>query len=403
MQHHHRKLVSRACSVLFIILLLGGCREAAQPSPLPSSTAPVDGEIAQPAPLSTPIAPTYEITLTELPLEEALPHFQDDISQEMLTGIDDLEAQGMNAVHTLRRFGVSDDNLTSGTRAIIEPGQALEGYLLIVNTEERPLNYGLLATVDYEAAQVAFNGEVVPLPTLHLKPDTRRAFHFSLPALSEGLHSFVITYIVEPHRFMVVSSRAERPPDPIQSKIFGNRDAPTEVGLLILATAEAPKTVEAWPRQAREIEPGHTVLTTRATLQKKEPGPDESEWVWHADQLRAGEDVTRYLKFGGFYDNVGSTDTIPIRVLVWWDDLLTQTDELEISVTEFASDRYLPYTIHVPTYLYHGPHTLTVVTYPYPYYLRSWKEEGWEPNAGFFSHLAARVNVFVESDLKLGP
>ena len=39
-------------------------------------------------------------------------------------------------------------------------------------------------------------------------------------------------------------------------------------------------------------------------------------------------------------------------------------------------NKLIPYTIHVPTDLSEGIHTLTVVAYPYPYYLRWWGDDG---------------------------
>ncbi len=63
-----------------------------------------------------------------------MPHFQDNVSQEKLNGINFITQSGMMAVHTIARFGPDDQDLTSGVYIILEPGQDLSGYLLLTDT-----------------------------------------------------------------------------------------------------------------------------------------------------------------------------------------------------------------------------------------------------------------------------
>jgi len=72
-------------------------------------------------------------------------------------------------------------------------------------------------------------------------------------------------------------------------------------------------------------------------------------------------------------------------------------DEIVIAANAAIQGEYLPYTIQVPFFMKQGIHELTVVGFPYPYYLRWWEDGSeWSPNVRYFSHLMARVPITVE-------
>ena len=165
----------------------------------------------------------YTLSITEIPLEQAMPHFQDNVSQEKLNGIDSITQSGMMAVHTIARFGPDDQNLTSGVYIILEPGQDLSGYLLLTDTLKYSHDFKLVATLDYFPIQLEFNRTIQSFPELSLEPETQRAFRFSLPPLSEGLHTIIVTFIVEPNHYFSFDPTKDFDPAENEAMSFSQR------------------------------------------------------------------------------------------------------------------------------------------------------------------------------------
>jgi len=131
--------------------------------------------------------------LTEISADEALPYFQDQVSQEIFNGIQAVTESGMVSVHTQFRFGPHDDELTSGVATTLQPGEGMTGYLMILSTYKYTHTFGLLTTLDYQPIQVQYNDDLQTLPQVTLEPGVWRAFQVTLSPLAEGLHALVTT------------------------------------------------------------------------------------------------------------------------------------------------------------------------------------------------------------------
>lgn len=337
----------------------------------------------------------YLFSLTEISVDEAMQYFRDPASQEQLNGIDAITEAGWKSIHTIARFGPTDQELTSGVSAALKPGEPFVGYLLIANIQEYGYDIGFVATLDYEPLQIDYN-EMPPhaLPVVHFEPGATRAFRFFLSPLPEGLHTLVITYVTDPYRVFIFDPTRF---DPETSVAIGVRAQPHEFGVLLFVTPAVPQTVADWPAQARAFLPDQTVRLDSAQLLKN-PLPGRSGQLLAKDAVEAGETVTYYAKFLGPTDP-GEWPDMPVRVLVFWDEMLSQADDLAVPVQATAEGQSIPYPIRVPTGLKAGEHTLMVIAYPYPNYLRFWRSkdgnETWSANVLFFGYLMARLPVTV--------
>ncbi|HHH42309.1 MAG TPA: hypothetical protein ENK56_09950 [Chloroflexi bacterium] len=379
----HPKLAVILWSIL--LLILGG-----------SCTTDVESGERRPSSPSVSPAP-FDLSLTEIPVEQALEYFQDPVSQEKLSGIESITQSGWKYVHVISKFGPLGGSLTSGVYVVLKPGQTLSGYILLISTLNYPHNFMLLPTLDYRPIQITPDGSLRPFPRLRLEPGVWRAFRFSLTSpLPEGLHTLIITLIIEPDHFFALNPNPALF-DPAENEAMGFRNDTIEFGLLTWVTSRFPQTVLDWPPQARSIPPDQTVLLTEAVLLKEKPAPGAPELFLNKDTARAGETITYYAKFGMGGKGVAKEE-IPVRVLIFWDETLTQVDDLSVPTQWAAERKPIPLRISVPTNLTEGEHTLTVVAYPYPYYLRWWKDgREWHPNAGAFSLPMARLPVTIES------
>jgi len=320
-----------------------------------------------------------------------MPYFQDEFSNEIFLGIEEMKKSGFRTLQAVARFGHSEDNLTSGTYVILEPGQALTGYILPVNTLKFSHDFGIFATLDYLPIQIQYNGDAESFPTLSLDPNIQRAFKFHLHPLSEGLHSLVLKFIIAPNHFFAFHATAS---DPIEDEALSFRDAPIEFGLLIWVTDSPPQSILDWPQQARSIAPENTTLLTDAFLVKERSKNGQPEMMLNTDTVNAGETAIYYIH--PIAADIGKGD-IPLRVLVFWDDILTQTDDLLIPIQTAVEQEYIPYMVHVPDNLSEGDHYLTVIGYPYPYYLRGWGDGSeWRTEVGPYSNLMAHIPVLVK-------
>lgn len=340
-------------------------------------------------PLPTSTASPVTLTLQEISLEEGLIHFEDAMSQEILASVNQLDASGIKSIYTLARYGLDDAHLTAGPAVVLAPEEDLEGYVLLIDALDHAHRIGLLTTLDYQPIQVEFNETLGTLPMVDLEPGQRRAYRFSLPPLPEGLHTLVITYVVDPFTFFDFESRQLTPPE---GEAMGLRDGPFEYGLLIWVTRRAPEAALDWPPATHPLPAEDTARIMQAVLRHEAPGPGEPEMFFHTDTVASGETLTyafRILAARG-------KGQIPIRLLAFWDDHLYQTSDVVIEAEAGQQAEFMPYQIGVPPQLSSGEHYLTVVAYPYPYYLRGWlPDPAWRPNVGAFSHLAARVPITV--------
>lgn len=364
--------------VLFLVTFVYGCN--------PAGNSHIDSMRT-----STPTPSAFEFSLTEIPLEQALPYFQDESGNEILQGITKITDSGILSIHTLARFGPAVDNLTHGVYAVLKPGDELTGYLLLVDTLNYSHEFAFIATLDYLPIDVRYNGINKTLPKLSLGSNTRRAFKFSLPALPEGLHTLVIKFIIEPDHFFAFDSSGM---SLAETEAFNFRGLPFEFGLLVWVTDKHPENPLDWPEQARSIPPEDTTLLMDAFLVKEKPKPGQPEMTLNKDTVNAGKSVTYYIH--PIAADIGKGN-IPLRVLVFWDEILTQVDELLIPVQAAVEQEYIPYKIQVPSNLSEGTHYLTVVGYPYPYYLRGWGDGSeWRTDVGPYSNLMARIPVLIQ-------
>jgi hypothetical protein len=340
---------------------------------------------------STPTPSAFELLFTEVSLEQALPYFQDETGNEIFKGIKEITKSGILSIHTLARFGPTEDNLTDGVYAVLKPGDELTGYLLLVDTLNYSHEFSFIATLDYLPVDVRFNEINETLPKLSLSSNTRRAFRFFLPALPEGLHTLVIKFTIEPDHFFAFDSSGM---SLAETEAFNFRDLPFEFGLLVWVTDEHPENPLDWPEQARSIPPENTTLLMDAYLVKEKPKAGQPEMALNKDTVNAGESINYYIH--PIASDIGKGD-IPLRVLVFWDDILTQVDDLLIPAQAAFAQEYIPYQIQGPANLSEGTHYLTVVGYPYPYYLRGWGDGSeWRTDVGPFSNLMARIPVDVQ-------
>lgn len=377
--------LARWRSVFLLLTLMGLCGGCSRTPAVPSPAGP-----APLPPLSG--APPIEFSITEISLEEAEPYYQDPISHEQLSGIKSITRSGFKSVHILPRFGPEDGELTSGVYLVMPPGKALVGYLRLVPTLTYPHEFGLLATLNYVPIPLQFNGQVQDLPRLHLERGSERAFRFRLPALPEGLYTLVLTLIIEPEYEFDISTPG-KPFDPVQTETQSFRSAPFEFGLLLWVTAQEPHTPLDWPEQARYLPPEETMGHMDTTMVKAKPTAGEYGVLLTRDTVRAGESVTYYARFAAPPST--ATADIPIRTLVFWDDHPTQSDLLAVPPQVAMAADYVPYVIWVPD-LAEGEHTLMVLAYPYPYYLRWWQGGSeWHPEASTYSMLLTRIPVTV--------
>lgn len=372
---------------LAAILPLNGC-------------SPIRSEQLTPVPMIAP-SPTqssYSFSLTEISVDEAIQHFQDPVSREKLNGIDARIRTGFHSTYTVARFGSTDGQLTSGVSAVLKPGESFMGYLLIISTHEHAHDIGFLATLDYEPLQINYDGMPQTLPVARFEPGTTRAFRFSLSSLPEGLHTLVITYVIDPDRVFTLDPTRF---DPEANEAMGLRTGPPyELGVLLFVTPKAPRAIADWPPRARAFPPDQTVRLDAARL-LEESLPGHSSQLLTTATVKAGEVVIYYAKFLGPADP-GEWSDMSVRVLVFWDEILFQTDDLAVPVQATAEGQLIPYPIHVPAGLERGEHTLMVIAYPYPGYLRFWRSEDggelWIANATYFGYLMARLPVTVEHD-----
>lgn len=373
--------------VLVAILSLHGCSSlrSGQPTLTPAT------------PLSPSQSP-YSFSLTKISVDEAMQYFQDPASQEKLNGINAITQAGWTSIHTIARFGPTDQELTSGVSAVLKSGEPFVGYLLIANTYEYGYDIGFVATLDYEPLQINYNGmPPQALPVVHFESGTTCAFWFSLSSLPEGLHTLVITFVTDPDRVFTPDPTRF---DPETNVAMGVRGQPHEFGVLLFVNPTALQTVADWPAQARAFPPDQTVRLDSAQLLKN-PLPGRSGQFLAKDTVKAGETVTYYAKFLG-PTNPGEWPDMPVHVLVFWDEMLSQVDDLAVPVQATAEGQSIPYPIRVSTSLEAGEHTLMVIAYPYPNYLRFWRSkdgsEEWIAHALFFGYLMARLPVTVEHD-----
>ena len=361
-----------------------------------SCTALSEHQVTLSQPQASPTPSPHTFTLTEISADEALPYFQDQVSQEIFNGIQAVTESGMVSVHTQFRFGPHDDELTSGVATTLQPGEGLTGYLMILSTYKYTHTFGLLTTLDYQPIQVQYNDDLQTLPQVTLEPGVWRAFQVTLSPLAEGLHALVTTYIAEPDIIFHFSPTARFAP--VVQEAVGLRLHPYGFGLLIWVTSEIPVRVSDWPEQARFVEPDKTSMIFSASLLKATAPPEGPHMLLLAeDSVEAGQTITYYARLSA---SLGAGN-IPMRILTFWDDRLSQSEVFTMSVEAATQEEYVPYSVHVPEYLEEGEHTLTVVAYPYPYYLRGWGKNGeWISNASFFSHLMARLPITVHNGTK---
>ncbi len=370
------KNISKA--TLFLAIFIYGCN--------PTGNSQVNSIL-----ISTPTPSVFQLSISEIPIEQALPYFQDEASNKIFLDINEITKSGLLSIHTLARFGPAENNLTDGIYAILQPGQELTGYLLLIDTLNYSHEFGFVATLDYLPIDVRFNEINETFPKLRLDSNSRRAFKFFLPALPEGLHTLVIKFIIEPDHLFAFDSTEF---NPAENEALNFRDLPFEFGLLIWATDKHPQSAFDWPEQARSIPPENTTLLMNAYLVKEKPKSGQPEMVLNKDTVNAGESITYYIH--PIAPNLGKGD-IPLRVLVFWDEILSQADNLLIPIQAAVEQEYIPYQIQVPSNLSEGTHYLTVVGYPYPYYLRGWGDGSeWRTDVGPFSNLMARMPVLVQ-------
>ena len=209
--------------------------------------------------------------------------------------------------------------------------------------------------------------------------------------LADKLTAKGIKFIIEPDHFFAFNSNK---PDPAENEAFAFRSMPFEFGLLVWVTDITPQSPLDWPEKAHSIPPENTTLLMDAYLIKEKPASGTPEMTLNKDVVHAGESVTYYIH--PIASDTGKGD-IPLAVLVFWDEILVQADNLLIPVQAAIKQEYIPYKIQVPSNLTEGTHYLTVVGYPYPYYLRGWGDGSeWRIDVGPFSNLMARIPVQVE-------
>lgn len=367
-----------------LTLVLSGCL----------SKSPYDGATELPIPSPTPS--DIVLSLTEVPVEEGLSFYQDPVSLEIFQGIEEVTKADFRSLHIIARFGTSDHELTSGKYVTLPPGQSLAGYLLMIDTMKYSHDFGLLATFDYEPVQILLNERPQTMPIIHLEAGSQKIFRFDLPPLTEGLHTLVVNFIAEPE-LNFLNFDAPDGLDEFEMDSLGWRYGPIEFGILIWATKQPPEKVSDWPLLSRSFSPEKTVFLTEITLLKEKPLPDRSEKVFYKDTVSAGEHITYYMNPHAFDRDSGESGEIPMKVLTFWDDLLTQVDEIVIPADAAIEGEHLPFTVQVPSAMKPGTHELTVLGFPYPYYLRWWEDGSeWRPNVRYFSHLMALVPITVE-------
>lgn len=369
-------------ALVFVLLPAASCAAPAHSRP-----------IAPSAPTSPPITSACWLAIEEMPIESALIHFQDPISQQKFAGIDSRAGQGQSSIYTLSRFGPSDEKLTSGVTAILQPGEGLTVYLLLIYTLEAAHDLGFLATMDYAPLQVSFNGAQTVLPVVHFEPGSERAFRLSLPEVPVGLHTFVVSYLMDPDFYPDFTCSK---PDARIGEFVGLRGRPFELGITLNVTPTAPVAISDWPAQARAFAPDETVNLHQAMLLKDCPS-DGSGYVLTHDSAKAGRTQSYLVKFAG---TVAGRLDMPVRLLVLWDDVLTQAWDMDVPVHACERGECLPLAIRVPSDLSPGTHSLTVMAYPYPHYLRFWQTADgsppWVANAMYMGYLVGRVSVSVK-------
>lgn len=323
-------------------------------------------------------------------------HFQDPISQDKLAGIASRAGQKRLSIYTVSRFGPSSKALTSGVNAVLSPGDDLTVYLMLVYTLEVAHDLAFLATLDYTPLQVTFDGAQQALPTTRFEPGTTRAFRLSLTEVPEGLHALVISYLIDPDYY---PDFPHPEPDERLAEYVGLSALPFELGITLYVTPTPPATITDWPAQARAFPPDETVHLSQAVLMDNCP-PDGSRMVLTRDTATAGQDKAYLVRFtGSAYTEAAQCPDMPVRILVFWDEVLTQVEDLDVPVGDCEQRTCFPLAVRVPGDLTPGTHSLTVMAYPYPYYLRSWRMAdgsfAWLANTTYMGYPMGRVSVEV--------
>jgi hypothetical protein len=342
--------------------------------------------------ITTFLSPSYGLNLTEISDENVKGIFSDRESKQIFNSISSLSASDLLNVHIIGKFGKSADDLQSGTYFVMKPEETFLGYMLLVNTLKYNHDFGIVAAVDYQPVMININGETKLLPTFGMKTNTIKGYAFELPPLEPGLHTLTLSLIIEPDYHFVFKADEFIAKDN-EAAMF--RNSPMEMSVLIWVTDDIPTGVEDWPEQTKSIFPKNTSsINAIVALREKAESGKPALMFQSEDTVTRGETVTYYLNFVAPILGKGPFDTI---LVVLWDDQYFQTQRLTFDAAKIQSDKFFPINFTVPDQLEKGDHTLTIIAYPYPYYLHWWEDgQEWHPNITYFSYITARLPVKIQ-------
>lgn len=339
----------------------------------------------------------FALELQPVPLEEAMPYFNAPLIQEQIEGIESITQDGWQSIHVVSVAGNSPEQLQVGPSIVIKPGKPLMGFILFFNTHQYDRNLGMLTVLDGEQVMIKTSQGMEKRPSLFLERNKWQAFRFFMDPLPEGLHTLIMTAIVEPGLNFYVSERKVKLTT-YETDVLGHRDSPIEFKKLLWVTSDSPQSVEDWPPSVRTPAPDQVVSVLSARLVGYKPRFGESQWLYYYDEVRPGDLLTYYLTLGGQTSTeIPGEQRLPMDILVFWDDQLTQRTRLQIPVQAVVDKTYLSYPIEVPKDLPPGKHTLTAIGYPYPGYLHSWLgDRSWNPPVYFNSYVLAHFPILVK-------
>jgi len=349
----------------------------------------------------------YILAIEPVPVDQALQHFEDELSQFKLHTFETLIQQGANGWFDLYKAGPDSSSLHSGVTWIVGSDEPLIGYLIVQNAWRYPHDLGIIFTLDYQEAQLAIEGEQdrkAIYVMQDMRPSEQRALGIQIPPLAEGVHRLTTVYVPDALNY-----------HPDITEYLMQLGSASGIDMSILSTSSKEILAQVVTELAgdrlphaqdsehpiandgmRPFRPDEIVHITLAMLSEAPSSPGGRARNMIESRLHVNEVITYYLKLLGCSPASYHGD-VPIQIGVFWDDVMYQSDRYNVPAHMPCEGQSIPVKIYAPPVP--GEQTLMVVVYPYPgYNLVAWsgppEESFWA--LGAYAHIATRAQIHVE-------